>query len=107
MKRCAVALMLIVLLGCSQEDSRDSNNQCKVEQGSHPVMVEMDLSGNMHIKGYYVAPGDLTELVQQWHITSAEIVGTSGAKFGDALKAQSELKQAGVQDVTIAPQSDD
>jgi biopolymer transport protein ExbD len=61
----------------------------------------------MHIKGYLVAPADLAEVVKQWQITSAVIDGQPGCKFSDALKIQSELNQAGVQNVTIAEHSDD
>lgn len=106
MKRIAGLLIAALLVGCTAAPkASDAPGTASAENNeSGRLLLEVDQSGEMHVAGYTVAAKDLPELVKQRHVTSAIVRGYTNAKYSDALKAQAELKAAGVPDVTIVDQ---
>ena len=106
MNRIAGLLVAALLVGCTTSPKPPATSNTPAANTDDPgrLVLEVDQSGGLHVAGYDVASADLPELVKQRHVTSAIVRGYPNAKYGDALKAQAELKAAGVSDVTIVDQ---
>lgn len=104
MNRFMVALLMVFVAGCSASATAPSKGQPSAPSNAapQPLTVTVMADGSTRVGELIVSEGDWSELVKQWHVTSAVVTGQLGTKFSDLVRVKEAIRAAGVANVSIA-----
>jgi biopolymer transport protein ExbD len=98
----AAGFLVAILAGCSA-DGGPAAPATKPSPGTVVVEIGPGVDDDVWVEGWKMAERDLPDFVGRRHPTAVIIRGNVGSKYERAVRIEAELKQIGVDNVTIAP----